>query len=328
MITAAEEKLRGAVMDINGILDELEKCVSGKRDVMRKIIMCIVTGGHVVMEDKPGVGKTTIAKAVSRVMGLKSSRIQFTSDIMPSDVTGYITYNKNKGCDEFIPGPIFGSNLLLADEINRASSKCQAALLEVMQERQATIGSVARPVEDPFIVIATMNPYISAVFGVSVLPQSELDRFSMALTIGYPSETDEIALLKARDHADPMDSLQPKCSIEDILECRAKVDEVFVAPEIYRYALALARATRNHREIEIGVSPRGLLVLLRLAKASAHFDGRDYVLPADIENIFADVCVHRISTKEQEMTVISEKRLALLSGIISQIPRPKYFSGR
>jgi len=315
-------------MDINIILDELEKCVSGKRDVMQKIIMCIVTGGHVVMEDKPGVGKTTIAKAISKVMGLKASRIQFTSDIMPSDVTGYVTYNKNKGCDEFVPGPIFGSNLLLADEINRASSKCQAALLEVMQEKQATIGAVARPVEDPFIVIATMNPYISAAFGVSVLPQSELDRFSMALTVGYPSDADEIKLLRARDHGDPLDSLEAKCSAADILECRSKVDEVFVAPEIYRYALALAKATRSHRDIEIGVSPRGVLVMLRLAKANAFFAGRDYVIPADVSAVFPDVCVHRISTREQEMTVISEKRLAMLSKIVNDTPEPKFFSGR
>ncbi len=315
-------------MDINKILDELEKCVSGKRDVMRKIIMCMVTGGHVVLEDKPGVGKTTIAKAISIVMGLKSSRIQFTSDIMPSDVTGYITYNKNKGCEEFVPGPIFGSNLLLADEINRASSKCQAALLEVMQEKQATIGSVARPVEDPFMVIATMNPYISAAYGVSVLPQSELDRFSMALSVGYPDEADELALLRARAKSDPMDSLSPVCGIEDILECRSKTDEVFVAPEIYRYALSLAKATRNHKDIEIGVSPRGVLVMLRLAKANAYFDGRDYVIPDDIDAVFSDVCVHRISTKEQEMTVISQKRLQILSRISSDTPHPRFFSGK
>ena len=315
-------------MDIKSILDELEKCVSGKREVMRKIIMCMVTGGHVVLEDKPGVGKTTIAKAISIVMGLKSSRIQFTSDIMPSDVTGYITYNKNKGCDEFIPGPIFGSNLLLADEINRASSKCQAALLEVMQERQATIGSVARPVEDPFMVIATMNPYISAAYGVSVLPQSELDRFSMALTVGYPEEDAELELLRARAKTDPMDSLRAMCSAGDILECRAKVDDVFVAPEIYRYALSLAKATRNHKDIEIGVSPRGVLVMLRLAKANAFFEGRDYVIPDDIDNVFPDVCVHRITTREQEMTVISEMRLQLLAKIRSDTPHPRFFSSK
>ncbi|MBQ4505930.1 MAG: MoxR family ATPase [Firmicutes bacterium] len=315
-------------MDIKLVLDELEKCVSGKRDVMYRIIMCIVSGGHVVLEDKPGVGKTTIAKAVSIVMGLRSNRIQFNSDTMPSDVTGYVTYNKNKGCDEFVPGPIFGANLLLADEINRASSKCQAALLEVMQERQATVGSVARPVEDPFSVIATMNPYISAAYGVSVLPQSELDRFSMALSVGYPSDEDEIKLLKARDRSDPMDSLEPVCGIEDILACRAAIDEVFVAPEIYRYALALAKATRKHRDIEIGVSPRGVLVMLRLAKTRACFEGRDYVVPADIAEVFPDVCVHRISTREQELTVISEKRFKLLSQILGDTPAPRFFAER
>ena len=309
-------------MDIQAIINEMKKAVYGKDDVLEKILMCIMAEGHVIMEDKPGVGKTTIAKTVSKVLGLESKRIQFTSDVMPSDVTGYITYNKNKGTDEFVPGPIFDTNILLADEINRASSKCQAALLEVMQERQATISSITKKVEDPFVVIATMNPYISSLYGVSVLPQSELDRFSMALSVGYPEKADELALLASRAKTDPVDSLQTVTSKEEILDCRNKVNEVYVDNAIYHYVYDLAASTRNHPEIEVGISPRGELVLIRVAKAAAYFAGRDYVIPADIKKVFIDVTVQRISMKEQEMTVISERRLKLLNNILQNVSEP------
>jgi len=290
--------------------------------------MSIMAEGHVILEDKPGVGKTTIAKTVSRVLGLESKRIQFTSDVMPSDVTGYITYNKNKGEDEFVPGPIFDTNILLADEINRASSKCQAALLEVMQERQATISSVTKKVEDPFVVIATMNPYISSLYGVSVLPQSELDRFSMALSVGYPERKDELDLLASRDKGDPVETLNTITNKEEILECRKEIDDVYVDLAIYQYVYDLASATRKHPEIEVGVSPRGELVLLRMAKASAYFRGRDYVTPEDIKAVFKDVCVHRISMKEQEMTVISERRIKILDRILADTPEPPLLRSR
>ena len=315
-------------MNIEKVIGEMKKAVYGKDDVLEKILMCIMAEGHVILEDKPGVGKTTIAKTVSRVLGLESKRIQFTSDVMPSDVTGYITYNKNKGEDEFVPGPIFDTNILLADEINRASSKCQAALLEVMQERQATISSVTKKVEDPFVVIATMNPYISSLYGVSVLPQSELDRFSMALSVGYPERKDELDLLASRDKGDPVETLNTITNKEEILECRKEIDDVYVDLAIYQYVYDLASATRKHPEIEVGVSPRGELVLLRMAKASAYFRGRDYVTPEDIKAVFKDVCVHRISMKEQEMTVISERRIKILDRILADTPEPPLLRSR
>ena len=315
-------------MNIEKVIGEMKKAVYGKDDVLEKILMCIMAEGHVILEDKPGVGKTTIAKTVSRVLGLESKRIQFTSDVMPSDVTGYITYNKNKGEDEFVPGPIFDTNILLADEINRASSKCQAALLEVMQERQATISSITKKVEDPFVVIATMNPYISSLYGVSVLPQSELDRFSMALSVGYPERKDELDLLASRDKGDPVETLNTITNKEEILECRKEIDDVYVDLAIYQYVYDLASATRKHPEIEVGVSPRGELVLLRMAKASAYFRGRDYVTPEDIKAVFKDVCVHRISMKEQEMTVISERRIKILDRILADTPEPPLLRSR
>ena len=315
-------------MNIEPIISEMKKAVYGKDDVLKKILMCIMAEGHVILEDKPGVGKTTIAKTVSKVLGLDAKRIQFTSDVMPSDVTGYITYNKSKGTDEFVPGPIFGTNILLADEINRASSKCQAALLEVMQERQATISSVTMKVEDPFVVIATMNPYISSLYGVSVLPQSELDRFSMALSVGYPEKKDEIDLLASRDKEDPVDSLSTVTGKEEILKARKEINNVYVDLGIYHYVYDLACATRNHSQIEVGISPRGELVLIRMAKAAAYFEGRDYVIPEDIRSVFIDVSVHRLSMKEQDLTVISQRRIDLLKKIMADVHEPSLFRTR
>ncbi|MBQ6367225.1 MAG: MoxR family ATPase [Erysipelotrichaceae bacterium] len=304
------------------VLQEMRKAVYGKDKILREILMAICAGGHVVMEDKPGVGKTTIAKTIAKVTGLSSKRIQFTSDVMPSDVTGYMTYNKTRNIEEFVPGPIFGTNILLVDEINRASAKCQAALLEVMQEKQATVNAVTRQVEDPFIVLATMNPYISPIYGVNVLPQSELDRFMLALSVGYPEEADEIALLRSRDRKDPLEEIVQVTSKEEILQAREEINEVYVDNVIYNYVLALTKQTRNNPDIEIGISPRGELVMLKMAKANAYFKGRNYVVPEDVADIFIDCSIHRISMVSQELTIISEARKRLLKEILKKIPQP------
>ncbi|MBR3150877.1 MAG: MoxR family ATPase [Erysipelotrichaceae bacterium] len=309
-------------MEMKKVLQEMRKAVYGKDEILREIMMAICADGHVVMEDKPGVGKTTIAKTIAKVTGLSSKRIQFTSDVMPSDVTGYMTYNKTRNTEEFVPGPIFDTNILLVDEINRASAKCQAALLEVMQEKQATINAVTRRVEDPFIVLATMNPYISPIYGVNVLPQSELDRFMLAISIGYPKESDEIALLRSRDRKDPLEELQQVTNKEEILQARKEINEVYVDYTIYGYVLSLAKQTRNHPDIEIGISPRGELVLLRMAKANAYFMGRSYVIPEDIAEIFIDCTIHRISMVSQELTIISEARKRILKEILKKVPQP------
>ncbi|MBR4122597.1 MAG: MoxR family ATPase [Erysipelotrichaceae bacterium] len=304
------------------VLQEMRKAVYGKDKILREIMMAICAGGHVVMEDKPGVGKTTIAKTIAKVTGLSSKRIQFTSDVMPSDVTGYMTYNKTRNTEEFVPGPIFDTNILLVDEINRASAKCQAALLEVMQEKQATVNAVTRQVEDPFIVLATMNPYISPIYGVNVLPQSELDRFMLALSVGYPEEADEIALLRSRDRRDPLEEITQVTNKEEILQAREEINEVYVDNVIYNYVLALTKQTRNNPDIEIGISPRGELVMLKMAKANAYFKGRNYVVPEDVADIFIDCSIHRISMVSQELTIISEARKRLLKEILKKIPQP------
>ncbi|MDO5438594.1 MAG: MoxR family ATPase [Erysipelotrichaceae bacterium] len=309
-------------MEMEKVLQEMRKAVYGKDKILREIMMAICAGGHVVMEDKPGVGKTTIAKTIAKVTGLSSKRIQFTSDVMPSDVTGYMTYNKTRNVEEFVPGPIFNTNILLVDEINRASAKCQAALLEVMQEKQATVNAVTRQVEDPFIVLATMNPYISPIYGVNVLPQSELDRFMLALSVGYPEEADEIALLRSRDRRDPLEEITQVTNKEEILQAREEINEVYVDNVIYNYVLALTKQTRNNPDIEIGISPRGELVMLKMAKANAYFKGRNYVVPEDVADIFIDCSIHRISMVSQELTIISEARKRLLKEILKKIPQP------
>lgn len=309
-------------MEMEKVLQEMRKAVYGKDKILREIMMAICAGGHVVMEDKPGVGKTTIVKTIAKVTGLSSKRIQFTSDVMPSDVTGYMTYNKTRNVEEFVPGPIFNTNILLVDEINRASAKCQAALLEVMQEKQATVNAVTRQVEDPFIVLATMNPYISPIYGVNVLPQSELDRFMLALSVGYPEEADEIALLRSRDRRDPLEEITQVTNKEEILQAREEINEVYVDNVIYNYVLALTKQTRNNPDIEIGISPRGELVMLKMAKANAYFKGRNYVVPEDVADIFIDCSIHRISMVSQELTIISEARKRLLKEILKKIPQP------
>lgn len=309
-------------MDKKIIIDEIKKVIYGKDDVIEKVLMCIIANGHVVMEDKPGVGKTTLAKTFAKVLGLNSSRIQFTNDLMPSDITGYITYNIDKKQSELKKGPIFDTNILLADEINRASAKSQSALLEVMEERQTTLDNKTYKMEEPFIVIGTMNPYTSPLYGVSVLPQSQLDRFMMALTIGYANKEGEKGMLKSRLSNDPLDSIKTICTREDILNARQDVSNIYVDDSIFSYIIDLVTKTRNNNEIEIGISPRGELAILQMSKVHAYFNNRDYVIPDDVASIFVDTSIHRITLKDNELTIISDKRKKILEDILNSIEKP------
>ena len=305
------------------IINEIKKAISGKDEVIEKVLLCIVAGGHIIMEDKPGVGKTTLAKTFSKVLDLKNSRIQFTNDLMPSDVTGYVTYNIDSKKTELKKGPIFDTNILLADEINRASAKSQSALLEVMEERQTTLNNQTFKMEDPFVVIGTMNPYTSPLYGVSVLPQSQLDRFMMSLTIGYPSQEKEVEMLKARAVEDPINQLNCVCSKEEIVNAKKEANQVHVDDSIYQYIVELSNASRSNPDIEIGISPRGELAIMKLAKTKAYFEGRDYVIPEDVEYVFVDSCIHRITLKDNELVVISDTRRKLLEDILKSINKPK-----
>lgn len=276
---------------ITQLQKELETVIKGKKAVTDKIIMAVLARGHILLEDVPGVGKTTTALALSRLMGMEFNRIQFTPDVVPSDVTGFTMYEKQTGQFMYRPGAVM-CNLLLADEINRTSSKTQAALLEVMEEGNATVDGKTYEIPKPFTVIATQNPFGSA--GTQMLPQSQMDRFMVKLSMGYPDFESQINILRDRQTEQPLDLLQMISSREEVQQLQQEVKEVEVADDILRYITLLVEATRQNDKIQLGVSPRGALALNNMAKASAYINGRDYVIPDDVLRVFAKVCAHRV----------------------------------
>lgn len=276
---------------ITQLQKELETIIKGKKAVTDKIIMAVLARGHILLEDVPGVGKTTTALALSRLMGMEFNRIQFTPDVVPSDVTGFTMYEKQTGQFMYRPGAVM-CNLLLADEINRTSSKTQAALLEVMEEGNATVDGKTYEIPKPFTVIATQNPFGSA--GTQMLPQSQMDRFMVKLSMGYPDFESQINILRDRQTEQPLDLLQMISSREEVQQLQQEVKEVEVADDILRYITLLVEATRQNDKIQLGVSPRGALALNNMAKASAYINGRDYVIPDDVLRVFAKVCAHRV----------------------------------
>lgn len=275
----------------SAIFEETRKVIIDKELVLLKVLMAILARGHVLIDDVPGVGKTTLALAFSKALNLNYHRLQFTPDVLPSDVIGFSMYNKQTEQFEYKEGAAF-CNLFLADEINRTSPKSQSALLELMEEGQITVDGITHQLPNPFFVIATQNPVGSV--GTQLLPESQMDRFMLCLTMGYPSIENEIEILKGKEDGDPMDSIQPVASIKELQMIQHVVDQIFIKDSIYKYIVNLADATRNHSMIKLGISPRGSLALMRLAKASAFLKERDFVIPEDIQTIFTDVCAHRI----------------------------------
>lgn len=273
------------------ILNEIKKVIVGKDEVITKTLMAILAGGHVLLEDVPGVGKTTLALAFSRAMNLSEKRIQFTPDTMASDIIGFSVYNKATGKFDFQPGPVF-SNILLADEINRTSAKTQAALLEVMEEMHATADGVTYQLPDPFVCMATQNPLGSA--GTHPLPDSQLDRFMVRLSMGYPTIENTVEIVQLRQGDDPLEHVRPVATAEDIHFMRSAVTAVYIDEALIRYAAELCDRTRHLEEVEQGVSPRAVLALVQMAKASAYMRGRNYVVPEDIQSLYTDVCAHRL----------------------------------
>ncbi|MBU2603135.1 MAG: MoxR family ATPase [Actinobacteria bacterium] len=265
--------------------------IRGKHDVARACVMALLAGGHVILEDFPGVGKTMLAKALAQSVDCRFSRIQFTPDLLPSDVTGVNIFNQKTGEFEFRPGPIF-ANVVLADEINRASPKTQSALLECMQERQATIDSVTHPIAPPFMVIATQNPI--EYEGTFPLPEAQLDRFMIRLSVGYPSPSEEAAMLLDQTSGDPLAELRPVIDAARLLDLVEVTRRVHSAPAIRAYVVALAEASRTDSDLYLGASPRAGIALLRAAQASALLDGRDYVTPQDVKSLATRVLSHRI----------------------------------
>ena len=278
--------------EITKIIIEIEKAISGKREVIVKMLTSILANGHILLDDVPGVGKTTIAMAISRTLGLDFGRIQFTPDVLPSDITGFSVYNKETGALEYMPGAAAGVNLLLGDEINRTSSKTQSALLEAMEEGQITVDGVSRQLKQPFIVIATQNNVGAA--GTQLLPYAQLDRFLIKLSIGYPDVKSETDIIRGRQTVNPLDEIASSANADDVIRMQGEVAGVTVRDSIIDYIARLAESSREHELLELGISPRGSLFINKMAKAGAYLQGRDYVIPEDVQGVFTDVCSHRI----------------------------------
>ena len=283
-----------------GIVHEVKKVICGKDYVIEQTLTAILAGGHVLMEDVPGVGKTTLALAFSKTMGLNFGRVQFTPDVLPSDITGFSMYDRNTETMKYQPGAIF-HNLFLADELNRASSRTQSALLEAMEEANVTVDGNTYMLPEPFIVFATQNP--TGASGTSLLPDSQIDRFMVRISMGYPSAKYEKAMIEGRKNGvNPMDNIRPLCDAKMLLEMQAQVNNIFVHDTVTDYIINLINKTRGHADLERGASPRATLAFNAMAKAHAYLAGRQYVVPKDVQAVFLPVITHRlILTPEAEV---------------------------
>lgn len=300
------------------VKNEIKKAVKGKDEVIEKVLAAMLAGGHILLEDIPGVGKTTLAMAIAKSMSLSYKRVQFTPDVLPSDIVGFSMYNQDSKTFEYQQGAVY-CNLFLADEINRTSPKTQSALLEVMEEGNVTVDGVTRPLPNPFIVIATENPLGSS--GTQMLPESQLDRFMVCLTMGYPEHGAAVDILK-ENAKKPISTLENVITIEKFVELRGKTNDMYVHDSIYEYIVTLVEGTRTSSLFSAGASPRGSIALLRMAKAMAVLNDRDYVTPEDIRNVFVDVLGHRVklSTKARaEGKNITDALNELFNGV--KVPR-------
>ena len=289
---------------VQDIQENIEKVIVGKSDAIRLILIALMAGGHVLIEDVPGVGKTTLVSCLARSLNLSFKRIQFTPDILPSDITGFSMYNFKTGEMEFHAGMIM-SHVILADEINRTSPKTQSSLLEVMEERQVTVDGKTYPVPEPFIVLATQNPV--EYIGTIPLPEAQLDRFFIKVSIGYPIKRDEMFILSRYQTQNPIKDLQPVANARQVLEIQEEVKRIKVAEAIKEYIAEIAALTREHNDLTLGASPRGALALMRASQAFAMLDDRDYVIPDDVQKMVIPVLAHRLILKPEarlkEMTV-------------------------
>lgn len=304
------------------IMDEVKKAVIGKDDCVEKVMAAILAGGHILIEDIPGVGKTTLALAFSKSMGMSQHRVQFTPDVLPADITGFSMYDKNSGEFYYQPGAVM-CNLLLADEINRTSPKTQSALLEVMEEGTVTIDKVTREVPKPFVVIATENPIGSS--GTQMLPESQLDRFFICITIGYPDIEYEIEIVKGNQSKNMLSNVQPIITADHLLMIQKEVEEVYIHDMIYKYIGQLVTETRNHPMLEMGISPRGTIALAKMTKATAYLKGRDYCIPQDVKAVFPCVSRHRIqlNSKARINHIKVENLIGEILGKVKE-PTPKH----
>ena len=300
------------------IIDEVSKVFIGKDEIIKKVLMAIYAGGHILLEDSPGTGKTTLALSFSKALGLDYKRIQFTTDTLPSDITGFSLLNNEKREFEFRPGAVF-TNLLLGDEINRTSPKTQAALLEAMEEHKVTVDGKTHVLPQPFICIATQNPFGFA--GTQPLPESQLDRFMISLSIGYPELEKQIEIIKSRRYENPIDKVQAVASKENVIDVQNYLSSVRIQDDLLKYIVLLCEATRSDPLVELGVSPRGVLALSQMAKAHAVLEDRIYVVPEDVQTVFIDVCAHRLILRPQAR-VEGRNARDILKGILQEVKPP------
>lgn len=277
-------------------IDEVEKVIVGKRPDIVMLFTALLSGSHVLIEDVPGTGKTTLAATIAKVTGLNFNRAQFTPDVMASDITGFNIYNRQKEAFEFRDGLVM-CNILLADEVNRASPKTQSALLEAMEEGRVTVDGVTYDIPDPFMVIATQNP--TGYVGTYPLPEAQLDRFALKINMGYPSAEEEVNIVMARRGNNPIDRVEAKLTVDDIHQLREFISNIKIDEQLYRYLVALVTATRKHSKLALGASPRASVALMRLAQAYAFIRGRDYVLPDDIGSLFRSAVGHRLMLRQE-----------------------------
>ena len=301
------------------IIGQIRQVVVGKDQVLLWVLAAILARGHILLEDIPGVGKTTMALAFSKTLGLSYNRVQFTPDVLPSDITGYSVMNQLGGSMTYQPGAVL-CNLFLADELNRATSRTQSALLEAMEEGQVTVDGVTHPLPKPFVVIATQNPTGAA--GTQLLPDSQMDRFTVRLSLGYPSAKDEVSMILNRQKQDPMQQLQQLMTPQHLWSMQQAVADTYIGTEVVRYIVALIGATRNHEQILRGASPRATLSVTAMAKAVAQLRGRDYVIPTDVQEVFALTVAHRLLLQPQAegMGITAQQ---ILEQILAHIPAPK-----
>ena len=314
------------LLDARAVIAAIETVIDGKRPVIETAVTVLLSEGHLLMEDVPGVGKTMLARALARSVDCSVSRIQFTPDLLPADITGVSIYNQADREFEFKPGPVF-ANIVIGDEINRASPKTQSALLESMEERQVTVDGASYALPDPFTVIATQNPI--EMEGTYALPEAQRDRFTARISMGYPDQTAEAAMLRQRETGSPLDRLAPVVTLDRLRRMIDTVRAVFVSPAVEQYAVAIAAATRTDRELRLGASPRATLQLVRASKARAALDGRDFVLPDDVDALAVPVLAHRlIPARSGASGALGGEALAeITSRIVASTPVPLGASG-
>jgi len=312
------DDLQAIARRANAVAANVGSVILGKEDVIRASVVALLAGGHVIIEDYPGVGKTLLAKALARSVSCRFARIQFTPDLLPSDVTGVSVFDQKTTAFEFRPGPIF-ANIVLADEINRSSPKTQASLLESMEERQATIDNITHLIAPPFMVIATQNPI--EYEGTYPLPEAQLDRFMMRLSLGYPTAEAEEAILEAQASRDPFAELAAVIDTAEVLALQEAAGRVKVMPELRRYVVDVLTATRTSRDVYLGASPRAGIALVRAAKALALLRGREFVVPQDVKDLAGRVLSHRIILSP-EARMHGQNEEAVIAGLLESVPVP------